>query len=101
MTVSIYSPDAIAAVVVHHVKLFVDNDVRTLLLTRNGRRDILEAVICALEDERGSCARLASKAPPDSGWATEQAAFEAIIAFLRTMRQTETQAQPTEGVSAC
>lgn len=101
MSISIYSPDAIAAVAVHHVKLFVDNDVRILLLTRNGRRDILEAVICALEDERGSCARLASKTLPDSGWATEQAAFDAIIAFLRTMRQTETQAQPTEGVSAC
>lgn len=89
MSISIYSPDAIAAVAVHHVKLFVDNDVRILLLTRNGRRDILEAVICALEDERGSCARLASKAPPDSGWATEQAAFEAIIAFLRTMLPVE------------
>lgn len=89
MSISIYSPDAIAAVVVHHVKLFVDDGVRTLLITRDGRRDILEAVICALEDERGSCARLASKTLPDSGWATEQAAFEAIIAFLRTMLPVE------------
>lgn len=101
MTVSIYSPDATAALITHHAKLFVDDGVRTLLITMNGRRDILEAVICALEDERGSCARLASKTPPDSGWATEQAAFDAIIAFLRTMRPTETQAQPKEGVSAC
>ena len=51
MTVSIYSPDATAALITHHAKLFVDDGVRTLLITMNGRRDILEAVICALEDE--------------------------------------------------
>lgn len=101
MSVSIYSADAIAALVVNHARLLVDDGIRRVLSASRHRREVIEEAISELESDRCSCATLASKSPADPTWPIERDAYAAIIAFLRTMLPVETPTQPTEGVSAC
>lgn len=99
--VSIYGPDAVAAILVQAAILFVSEGVRDACIIHN-RRGVIEEAIRALDTHVDGLKRVIETYPADHHWVVERDAFLAIIAFLRTLLPADPAPEtPAEGVGAC